>query len=318
MSDGADGLFSPTMAAEFLDQVYADLTRRPETLDAALAALSWYLRAQRRKLATPQWQHIVTLCLDHPLRQVLHQDPLTARAFSMSRGYQGDAELLDIIYGGDYKGFSADPVSALGAAVFSHTIRCQAPTAVRERRTYLASQIDRQCARLASSHILSVACGHMRELELSKSVQSRAFGRFAGLDQDPVTVNFVQNTWGQLGVECKRESVKGLLTDDSPTESFDYIYSAGLYDYLEEPVAQGLTRKLFRMLRPRGRLLIGNYTPNTVDVGYMEAYMGWNLLYRDASAMQNLAAMIPASSIGNREVFSDTTGAVIYLSLEAQ
>lgn len=74
---------------------------------------------------------------------------------------------------------------------------------------------------------------------------------------------------------------------------------------------------MFELLRPGGRLLIGNYTPDTRDAGYMEAYMGWELTYRDADAMQGLMARVPAASIAATGILRDETGAVIYLDARA-
>ena len=34
------------------------------------------------------------------------------------------------------------------------------------------------------------------------------------------------------------------------------------------------------MLKENGRLLIANFMPSNPDMGYMEAFMGWELLYR--------------------------------------
>jgi hypothetical protein len=307
------------MTGTLLDHVYDDLINRPGTIDAALAALSWHLRTLKRQLPTQHWQHTIGICREHPLRELLHQDPLTARAFAMSRGYQGDAELLDIIYSSDFRPFRDEPTTVLGEAIFKHTIRCQAPTAVRERRIFLASQIDACCAATASAHILSVACGHLRELEISNAIQTRSHGRFVGIDQDPATLAFVESVWGPHGVEAKRASIKSFLSDGAPpSERYDFIYVAGLYDYLEEKPARHVTAKLFAKLRPAGRLLIGNYTPETEDAGYMEAYMGWNLLYRDSEGMHRLASEIPPPAIAAIGTLSDTTGAVCYLDIKTK
>lgn len=105
-------------------------------------------------------------------------------------------------------------------------------------------------------------------------------------------------------------SVTAFLFNPLPVPQFDFVYSAGLYDYLEDPFALLVTQKLIEMVRPGGRLLIGNYTPNTVDTGYMEAFMGWKLLYRDHAEMLQLAAH---RRVDQASIIADSTGAVIYL-----
>lgn len=310
-----EGVIARTNAV--LDRIHGDIEAQPSDVNAAMTSLEIQLGELKRNLSTEHWEEAVATCRSHPLRELLHQDPLTARAFSMSRGYQGDAELLDIIYSGDYRPFSASPVTQLGASIFSYTIACKAPSAVRERRNYLATQIDELCTATRSAHILSVACGHLRELETAHSIHAAAFGRFVGLDQDPETISAAAAQWQPLGVECRLESVKKFLAASS-SERFDLIYAAGLYDYLEEQAAQYVTQRLFNMLRPHGRLLIGNYTPENDEIAYMEAFMGWRLIYRDAQAMQRLAAAIPREKIGDIGTFSDSAGIVVYLDITAK
>lgn len=305
------------MTTAVLDDIYCEIQAQPEDVHAAMSRLEAHLGGLRRTLSAEQWKQAIARCLDHPLRGLLHQDPLTARAFSMSRGYQGDAELLDIIYNQDYRHAAAVPATPIGEKIFGYTIRCKAPGAVRERRSFLASQIDALCATLPSAHILSVACGHMRELEASSAVQAACFGRFVGFDQDPATLSVVSEQWSALGVECQLQSVRKFLASDT-TDKFDLVYAAGLYDYLDEQVAQYVTEKLFNRLRPGGRLLIGNYTPENDEIGYMEAYMGWHLIYRDQQAMQRLAATIPAQSVASISTTQDSAGIVIYLDIRAR
>lgn len=299
----------------FLDDVREDLLAGG--LVEALDTLGASLTAARRALPADEWASLIQMCRSHPLRSVLHQDPLTARAFAMSRGYQGDAELLDIIYSEDYRGCPLPPVTSLGDAIFGYTIRCQAPAAVRARRRFLADQIDASCANRPGAEILSVACGHLRELEVSSAVRTRAFGRFVGLDRDPATLATVSHRWGATGVEARAASAELFMPGAAAVERFDLVYAAGLYDYLADELAQLVTARLFDFLKPGGRLLIGSFTPATRDAGYMEAYMGWELVYRDARAMRRFAEPLPQTSLAGVETVADETGAVVYLDVRA-
>jgi hypothetical protein len=53
----------------------------------------------------------------------------------------------------------------------------------------------------------------------------------------------------------------------------DLVYAAGLYDYFQLSLAQKLTALPFEMLRAGGRLLVANFHPSLVDIGYMETAM---------------------------------------------
>ena len=243
-----------------------------------LTSLGGYLLSRKRHQSTNDWAATVAECRAHPLRGLVHQDPLTARTYAKPRGYQGDADLLDIIYARDYKGIWQEQVTPLGQAIFDHTICCKAPSAVRSRKEYIANQIDQTCPDHPDAHVLSVACGHLREAHSSMAIASRRFGRFLGLDQDRRSLDTVNRSFGHLGMEALQGSVRTLLAGQFASDRFDFIYVTGLYDYLHERLAKALTRRLFGMLRHEGRLLIANYLPCIDDVGYMEAYMDWTLV----------------------------------------
>jgi len=46
--------------------------------------------------------------------------------------------------------------------------------------------------------------------------------------------------------------------------------AAGLFDYLLQRLAQRLTRAMFDLLHPGGRMLVTNFVPLIPDIGYME------------------------------------------------
>jgi extracellular factor (EF) 3-hydroxypalmitic acid methyl ester biosynthesis protein len=112
-----------------------------------------------------------------------------------------------------------------------------------------------------------------------------------------------------------RSSVRRLLTGQQDLGSFDFIYAAGLFDYLQQPVAQRLTSKMFQMLRRRGTLLIPNFVPGIRDIGYMESYVAWELIYRTTEEMLDLAAMISADEIAETQVLSDEEQNIVSLLL---
>ncbi|HWA26652.1 MAG TPA: class I SAM-dependent methyltransferase [Lacunisphaera sp.] len=300
---------------EVLDTAYEQMSADPRSVPEALAPVGAVLYAEYRLRDPLRWKDTLAICRRHRLGQLLLDDPLTRRSFTQPRGYAGDAELLDIIYARDWRGITPPP-TAVGQAIFAHTIHCKAPTAVRQRRDLLAQQIDEACRRTPAPHILSVACGHLRELALSRSYREGLVGRFVGLDQDALSLAEVTRSLPDTAVETIPGSVKLLFGGALAREQFDFIYTAGLYDYLDEPFAQRLTARLFAMLRPGGRLLAANFGEGVEDAGYMEAFMNWTLIYRNEADMHRLAAAVPSGDVAALQIFADSAGAVLYLQLE--
>jgi hypothetical protein len=72
---------------------------------------------------------------------------------------------------------------------------------------------------------------------------------------------------------------------------------------------------MFQMLRPGGRLVVANFLPGVRDVGYMEAYMDWNLIYRTRRDMIDLTMEIPETEIDSITLFSEENQNIIFLDV---
>ena len=79
-----------------------------------------------------------------------------------------------------------------------------------------------------------------------------------------------------------------MLADSYGLGTFDFVYAAGLYDYLSRNVAVKLTRRCMQMLKPDGVLLFANFARDIVVDGYMETFMNWALLRRSEAEMWDI------------------------------
>lgn len=294
-----------------LDQAYVKLLGNG--VFEGMDDLALGLGELRSKAAFEEWRRFSqSACSEHPVKGLLHQDPLTRRAFEKPRGYPGDAELLDFIYGnvrlpGD--------TSRLGAEVYEYLSQTPECRSVRARRDLIASMIDEIAVRIEKPRVLSVACGHLREAHRSKAVSDGRVGEYIGLDSDPATLAVVQGDLSSKGIKAFRCSVKSLLKGNYVFADFDLVYSLGLYDYLAQPVATELTSLIFRMLRTGGKLLIANFAPGLRDVGYMETFMDWWLAYRGEVELEDTASGIPPDQIREKRTFSDQRRNIVFFEV---
>jgi 2-polyprenyl-3-methyl-5-hydroxy-6-metoxy-1,4-benzoquinol methylase len=135
------------------------------------------------------------------------------------------------------------------------------------------------------------------------------------LDQDRDSLACIEQDYGGYGVTTQAGTIGDLLRRTVRFADFDLVYAAGLYDYLDDELARALTRALFRMLRPSGRLLIANFTPATYDAAFMETFMDWQLVYRTPTGMRTLADSIAPAEVATLEQFGDDNRHVTYLRL---
>ncbi len=281
---------------------------------SAMSEFAGALDTIRRDLSPEEWQaYIADIVVTHPIRPLLYEEPFTRRAYEKPRGYAGDAPMLDLVYADCCPPMRLTP---LGAKLYDWAISSAGCASVRARRDILAALIDRIAAERPSARILSVACGHLREAQRSEAVRNGDVAELVGLDQDRESLALIAREQRSHNVTPVHATIRRFLAGGSTFGTFDFVYAAGLYDYLEEPVAQALTAAMFRTLRPGGTLLIGNFAPNLADIGFMEAVMEWMLLYRTESEVARFAARIPAVEIAEQRTFRDEPGNVVYLTLQ--
>lgn len=151
-SDQEDGSIRDTYLTSILDEAAAGLIDDPDRAPEIVSSLASQLRRVKQMQTSHAWQLTIEECRRHPVCSLLHEDPLTARAFLKPRGYQGDAELLDIIYRREWREIYDRHVSRLGEAIFRYTIAYRTPSAVRTRRDMLSAMIDETCERVSYPH----------------------------------------------------------------------------------------------------------------------------------------------------------------------
>ncbi len=311
-------MINPT---QFLDELSAELLASPALATIGVAkAVEYFSKA--RKHHGPDWSYLVKSEISlHPVMRDIRLCPLTGRCADKPRGYAGDAVMIDYIYG---TGVAPNELlSPVTRAIHAYTTSSPASRSVRYRRYRLADLID--SAAIEQLHfgkqglrVLSVAAGHGREIELSAAFQQGLIGEFVALDQDAESLAELQRAFAGHAstVTPLKLSIKQLLGGKHDLGTFDLIYSAGLYDYLDTSLARRLTAQLFNLLRPSGRLLYANFAPDIHGVGYMEAAMDWWLTYRDANEAKALADEIDEAQISAVKQYTDPDCNIHFVELK--
>jgi len=70
-----------------------------------------------------------------------------------------------------------------------------------------------------------------------------------------------------------------------------------------------------RHAQPGGQLVVANFMPGIRDVGYMEAFMDWRLIYRTRHDMTDLTMEIEEPEIRDLSLFTEESRNIIFLRL---
>lgn len=256
---------------------------------------------------------IRVFCQQHPINTVLLQSPFTQRCVDKPRGYAGDAVLIDYIY---KIGNLVEPHTAVGKAIHDAMINSYCCDSVRWRAQHLGNEINQLAAAKGRKiSAISIASGHLRELSFVHNFEDK-IANFIGLDQDEASNNVAKQSYPYKNLFIFDESIRFVLSRKLPLESFDMVYSTGLFDYLDDKLAARMTQRMFELVAPGGTMIIPNFGIGVPEQGYMEAFMDWNLIYRTENQVLDFLSEIDHDTIHHKEVYSDKSGNIHYLKVQ--
>ena len=154
-------------------------------------------------------------------------------------------------------------------------------------------------------------------------VKKLEVGEIALIDQEDRAITFAERTLGPLAakhgarVQFIKESVRRLLTTKKLSAALgerDFIYSAGLFDYLNQRSVTALMSALYEALIPGGQLAIGNVAAHNPTRFFMEYALDWFLIHRSPEDLLAFAqALDPTPS--RMMVDSEPLGVNLFLRL---
>jgi extracellular factor (EF) 3-hydroxypalmitic acid methyl ester biosynthesis protein len=253
--------------------------------------------------------------------------PFTYRTYQKPLGYAGDYEMVSMMLRDPYEGGSV-------FAKLLNRVFLESPTVVahRNRIVYLAERLKEETTRVARNggvaRIFNLGCGPAQEVQtfLSRETVSDE-ADLTLLDFNDETLSFTARTLDDLrskhrrrtALRFEKRSVQQVLKDsgrkgDNPNVgSFDYVYCAGLFDYLSDRICRRLLEIFYDMLAPGGLLVATNVHVRNPSRHWMECVMDWHLVYRDDAQFLGLAPdKAPKDAVSLR---ADPTGVNIFLEV---
>jgi len=251
---------------------------------------------------------------------LITHSPLLRRAYEKPLGYAGDYEMMNMLYREHAEG---DSLFARALNVYG----AQEPAAQANinRLDYLGAKVRAQVEASGGERVrlASIGCGPARELSLllERSPELGPMLDVALIDQEERVITYCERTLGPLAastgarVQFIRESIRRLLTARQLATALgerDFVYSAGLFDYLNERSFNALLGALYGTLVPGGQLAIGNVAANNPTRWFMEYCLDWFLIHRSPADLLAFAGRLdPAPT--RLEVDAEPLGVNLFL-----
>lgn len=267
----------------------------------------------------------------HFTRRNLHSlllcSPFGYRTFHKPLGYAGDYEMVNMITRNPYEGGS------LFAKVVNAWFLNQLPAqAHRNRIKILKEKLAGETARMTRlgrpARIFNLGCGpageiqeFLRESPLCENVQftlldfnEETIQHATGVLQD-IRKQFARRT----PIQMQKKSVQQLLKEaakqggGTSEGKYDFLYCAGLFDYLPDRVCKQLMGVFYQWLAPGGLLLVTNVDGTRPFRNKLEFILDWNLIYRNGKQISCLKP--DPVSLENCSVKSDWTSVNVFLEI---
>jgi extracellular factor (EF) 3-hydroxypalmitic acid methyl ester biosynthesis protein len=248
----------------------------------------------------PDRQPIHRAYMKRQIHPVVLCSPFLFRTFQKPLGYAGDYEMVNMMVREPFEGGSM--FAKLVNRVFLNT---PPVVAHQSRITYLTRHLVAETARAAAHgrvlRVYNLGCGPAKEIQNFLAGQDLCDRvQFTLLDFNEETIAHTTRVLGDLKrqhgritpIQMIKKSVHHILKDTGRAghaPKYDFIYCAGLFDYLSDQVCHRLLNHLYDLLQPGGLLLSTNVGATNPSRNWMEYVLDWHLIYRDAAQFAALA-----------------------------
>lgn len=232
---------------------------------------------QKGKLSRRDITEIHSWFADEFLQETVH-----GRGFRKPNGYPGDYQFLDSIY------TNRKSLNLRYRIWDEYMQQHAAPNAVRNRKEFFKKLAFEKALRKPDLNILNVVSGSGRELfEMYQSLPNKRINTTC-VEIDDEAINFSKklNKKHQDNIEYVHSNVFRYKTNNT----FDLIWSAGLFDYLNDKAFLMLLERFKGWLSHKGEIVIGNYNEAfNPSRDYMEILGDWHLIHRTTVQLYELA-----------------------------
>lgn len=212
---------------------------------------------------------------------VLSTETMQGFAFHKPHGYSGDYEIIDRIY---RKWKSRKPDYIRWDDFFHEQ---EATKAVRNRKQFFLDILKKMSSDGKKLHVLNVGSGPGRDMYEFFEQHPDADVTFDCIDYDPDAVDYARKLCSAYldRIEFHQKNVFRLGLE----RKYDLIWSAGVFDYLDDRQFIFLLRKLQECTSPEGLLVVGNFSRKNPTRNYMELFGKWFLFHRSEDELFSLA-----------------------------
>lgn len=209
------------------------------------------------------------------------ENTLHGRGYLKPNGHPGDYLFLDRIY---TKYVSKNSKYRIWDEFVQQSA---APNAVRNRKEYFKHMVRAKAKSKSNINVLNVISGSGRELvELYNSATKNIHTTCVEIDEEAIAFSKELNKAYLENITYVNSNIFRYQTE----ETYNLIWSAGLFDYLNDKAFVKLLKRFAVWQKKGGEIVIGNYNEaHNPSRDYMEVLGDWHLIHRTEEQLLQLA-----------------------------
>ncbi len=256
------------------------------------------------------------LATDSVYHKIFHEEiypffegaDIIRRSYEKPRGYAGDYEMMNQIYRNGFEG-----KDLFGSVLHHYIANENSAESVKYRKPYFYNHYCKLLEKNKPASVLCLASGPATEFQDvvtkwdQKDLEKIEVTLF---DLDREALEYAQTkifaTATKLGknpnVHFINASVKSFLINkvenhNEANQSYDLIYSGGLFDYLDNFTSAAIVKKLYTFLKPGGSIVIGNFTKDNKTKAFLHLLTQWSLIHKTDTEMKQWAEGLEKTKI---------------------
>jgi extracellular factor (EF) 3-hydroxypalmitic acid methyl ester biosynthesis protein len=229
------------------------------------------------------------------------------RFYSQPRGYAGDYKTIEMIYENLGQG-----IGRIGPIIDECFQATPAAQAVRNRRKLLAQEIKSliETVNGKTVKICSLACGPAKEIfDVFKFLDNPGCALISLVDFDKKALASVEkkplNHNSKINLIHENILYLALGKNKLSLQNQDLIYSIGLIDYFPDKIVGKLLNKIHGMLKPGGKVILGNFHPKNSCKAFMDHILNWKLIHRNEGEIRNIFEKSAFNCVPTKIYFED-------------
>ncbi len=249
----------------------------------------------------------------HPVSQLLKVGPLGSGCAGTAHGLIHEPLILDVIYG---LGSVPCDLTSAANALRHWELALGFCASLRARHGLFMRELNDLGNIVSHPRVLAVGCGHLRDAAMALSLANMRGGELVAFDRDRACIDLIEREHEHPGLRTISGSLRD-LTNDFMLGAFDFIYLPTLLDTLGDLRVSALLGSLLPLLKPHGRLLAANFSPDLMDAAYLEACLDWWPFYRGEEELAALLSPLSGKNLRGQVLFRDDSGGTVFLDLQA-